>query len=549
MRLLILVVLLAASAHALPKSIFGFAEYEPHETPTPTAKLNVIHDAYVDVIVGNPGRTTRLRIDFGQNTSVVLFTPPDDLSKEFTVFPPTLLVYIGPALVRLTFGVDASLYDTRASIKYDGVLGLGYASDVWDYWGLVSVSSNRLVLGEFDKSLSRATYRPFRLDFTLEHPTVDVTVHGQNFSLVYDPAQYYSSFPHVLYHNITNFDLKFNKLHMEIDNNDIKMKLTSGFDRTLVRKTVDFEDTRIVLGQHFSHNFVLYYNVVNQSKHLMPAFDLFGNEHSEPLYSYIVLVIFFLVFVFWLAIVTAEPGVQPIVFSCVELYAYLAVAIVSIVEIGGFAYFRHVAFVLSTTSFAPYVVLNTLLTTIVLVGVVIALRRYNSTRWLNTRRSFVEAALVLMIWIALTHWPHVMATFVQVLIVSTYCTLRWLQASMAYIVGRYSVMFVNGAFLVLALLFYVFYVLAPIIEFYFFGFAHAFNAGVFIFAFTVALPMMGVSAFYPTSLIRNSTISIDRRYRLRVVPQTPRAQQSPPPPTRTTRPVQNRTLPPGSFAF
>ncbi len=569
LRLLFVLILFSAAAYASPASLFGFAEFEPHETPAPVAKLTVLHDAYVDVIIGNPGRTVRLRIDFGQNTSIVLFSPPDDLSREFSLVPPTLLVYIGPALVRLAFAIDPTLHDARAAVKYDGVLGLGYASNVWDYWGVVSVSAQRLVLGEFDKSLSRATYKPFRLDFTREFPEVLVIVNNINFTLTYDPAEYYSTFPHLIYHNITNFDLKFNKLHMEIDSNDIRMRLTSGFDRTLVKKNVDIEDTRIVLGQHFSRNFVLYYNVVNRSKHIMPAFDLFGIEHAEPLYSHVLFILFFLLLVFWLAVVTADTrnrtpdpkaalvqgritdkpvkGVTPIVYSAVELYTYIAVGVVCLVEIGGFAYYRHMAFWMSTTSTASYVVFNSLLVSTTLVGALLAATCFNTFRLLNVRRVFVEAALVMLMWMVLTHWTHVMATFVQVVIVSTYCVLRGLQAALAYVVRSYRNLAVNLLYFIFGLLFYAFYVLAPTINFYFFGFAHSFNAGVFIFAFTLALPLMAVLAFYPTSLVRNSVIATDRSHHLSVIRRRPPAPQRPAPPSRDAPQARRRMLLPGSF--
>lgn len=518
-RIFFALLLLSIAAHAAPTSLFGFAEFEPFETPVPVAKLNVVNGAYVDVIIGNPGRTVRLRIDFGQNTSLVLFTAPDDLSREYSLVPPTLLVYMGPALVRLTFAVDSSLFDAKATVKYDGLLGFGYMSDVWKYWGVVSVSAHRLVLGEFDKSISRSTYNPFRLDFTRENPEVQVTVNDLNFSLSYDPAEYYSTFPHLLYHNITNFELKFNQLHMEIDSNDIRMHLTSGFDRTLVRKTVDIEDTRIVLGEHFSHNFVLYYNVVNQSKHLMPAFDLFAVSHAEPLYSHVVLMLFFLLFVAWLAVITAErtpDPVQPIIFTAIEAYTYLAVIIISIVDTTGFDYYRHVAFWMSTTSTTSYIVFNTFMAATVLVGASLTAMYANTYKWLSVRRVFVEAAFAMVIWMTLSHWTHVMVTFVQVVVVSTFCVFRGLLAALAFIKSNYRPFFFNALYLCLGLLFYAFYVLAPTVNFYFYGFAHAFNAGVFIFAFTLALPLLGVLAFYPTSLIRNAVIATDQAHHLKV---------------------------------
>lgn len=565
---------LAVSVNAAPTSLFGFAEYEPYETPTPVAKLNVVYDNFVDVIIGNPGRTVRLRLDFSSNTSLVLFSSPDDLSREYSTLPPTLLVYLGPALVRLTFKVDLSLYDSKSTVKYDGLLGLGYSSDVWKYWATASVSSQRFVLGTFDKSLSRSTYNPFRLDFTRDEPDIVVRIRDQNFTLTYDPAEYYSTFPHILYHNITNFDLKFNKLHMEIDRNDIRMRLTSGFDRTLVKKNINYEDMRIVLGQHFAHNFVLYYDVVNRSKHLMPAFNLFAVEKAEPLYSYTLLTLFFFLSVLWTALITTTRDedtevqvqigligeqllpsteeehayVRPIVYSAIEVYTYIAAAIVCIVEVNGFAYYRHLAFLMSTTETLSYVIFNSSLVATILVGSGLAVVNFNDTHWLNARRVFVEAVVTMTLWIILTHWTHVMSTFVQVLVVSAFCVVRGLQTSMGIITDNHRVIFISGLYLILGILFYVFYVLIPIVNFYFYGFAHAFNAGVFIFSFTLAVPLLAVLAFYPTALIRNSAISADRLRHMKIVPLTHTSlSRAPHPPT--SRQQQSRPRRQADFDF
>lgn len=577
MKVVVVLLTILYCVNAAPNSLFGFAEYEPFETPTPVAKLNVIYDNFVDVIIGNPGRTVRLRLDFSSNTSLVLFTAPDDLSREYSTVPPTLLVYLGPALVRLTFQVNLSLYDSKSTTKYDGLLGLGYSSDLWKYWATVSVSSKRLVLGEFDKSLSRSTYNPFRLDFTRDEPSITVRIRDQNFTLSYEPAEYYSTFPHILYHNITNFDLKFNKLHMEIDKNDIRMHLTSGFDRTLVKKNINYEDMGIVLGQHFAHNFVLYYDLVNRSKHLMPAFDLFAIDHAEPVYSYILLVLFFFVSVLWTSIISTphdenkevqvkleligEPllppaddsdedsgNVRPIVYSSLELYTYIAAAVICIVEVNAFAYYRHLAFLMSSTETTAYVIFNSGMVATLLVGSGLAVTNFNETHWLNARRVFVEATLALLLWMILTHWTHVMSTIVQVIVIATFCVIRGLQTAMAIITGNQRIILASGLYLVLGVLFYVFYVLIPIIDFYFFGFAHAFNAGVFIFSFTLAVPLMAVLAFYPTSLLRNSIISLDSLHHLTLVPrkQTP---QPPEPRLPISPPPQSRSRPPAGFGF
>lgn len=528
--------------NAAPKSVFGFAEYEPYETPVPTAKLSVIYDTYVDVTVGNPGKTLRLRIDFSRDAALTLFSAPEDLSKEYSLYPHTLLVYLGPAFVRLTFTVDASLHDAHSVIKYDGILGFGHYSDIWKYWTHVSVSSHRLVLGEFDKTLSRATYNPFKLDFTRDEPVMYVRVDGQNFSLTYNPSDYYSTFPHILYHNITNFDLNFNQLQLEIDSNDIKMKLTSGFDRSLIKKNVNYDDLLIVLGQHFSHNFVLYYDIVNQTRHLMPAFDMFAVDHAEPLFSYVSLTLWFFLFVVWICLISTtplkseglsktinasigdmqieitpeEPLISPAIFTLIEFYVYIAATVALLLEVSGFAYYRHLAFMMSSTNITAYIVLNTMTMVTVLIGVLLAYNYTNSHKRLNVRRIFVETIITVLLWIMLSHWIHVMSTFVQVLVISIYCVIRGLQLCMAVIVGKKKVIFVSGCYFLLGLAFYVFYNLIPIIHFYFFGFNHAFTAGVIIFSFTIGVPLLAIVALYPLVLIRNSTLNLDRLHHLHI---------------------------------
>lgn len=523
--LLSLLLLLVSTVIAAPSIHSSFNIYEHyHDAITPVVKLPVIEQHYVEVILGNPGRPFLLRLDFGLNTSIVLFSSVEDTFKDYSRNPDTLLAYLGPALVRLSFKVSAFVRDPLLPLAYDGLLGLGYNSDLWKYWSRMTMSPHRLVLGAYDKSLARITYNSFRLEFTRDSPSLWIQVQGTNYTLSYDPSLQYSFFPHALYKNTTNFDVQINHLHLEIDTNDIKVKLLSGFDRTLVRKNLNVDDLLIVLGEQFSHNFVLFYDLVNRTKVLMPSYDLFAERRAEPIYSYIGLFLFAFLSICWLGIIYTEEKyevarngshdykvrrhVSPLLFSFIEVYTYFTALLFLIVGTVGFAQYRTMAFFMQSTTNTHYIIFTVFIACICLIGAVLGAIYYNTYHALNIRRMSVESVAFSMLWLFVMHWRNPKAIYIMVLVIALLSVSRGFQLLMAASWHNTLVAVIALFYAALSLLFLVFYNIVPIMDYYFFGSSDVLVGGLVILLIVYLLPLQGLISNIPLAILRNTLITL-----------------------------------------
>ncbi len=551
----VLIICPVSSLSVVRPSFNAYEHY--HDAFTPIVKLPVIEQHYVEVILGNPGRPFLLRLDFGLNTSLVLFSSIEDTFKDFSTNPDTLLAYLGPALVRLSFRVSAFTRDPLLPLAYDGLLGLGHRSDVWKYWSRMTMSPHRLVLGDYDKSLARMTYKPFRLEFTRDSPSLWIQVQGTNYTLTYDPSLQYSLFPYALYKNTTIFDAQINHLHLEIDANDIKVKLLSGFDRTLVRKNLNVDDLLIVLGEQFSHNFVLFYDLVNRTKVLMPSYDLFAERRAEPTYSYIGLFLFAFLSICWLGIIYTEEKyevarngshdysvrrhVSPLLFSFIELYTYFAALIFLIAGTVGFAQYRTMSFFMQSTDSTHYIIFTVFVACMCVVGALLGAIYYNSYHALNIRRMSVECVAFSMLWLFIMHWRNPKAIYIMVLAVALLSVLRSFQMLMVAAWKNTLVAVLALIYSSLSLLFLIFYNIIPIMNYYFFGSSDALVGGLVILLLVYILPLQGLYSTIPLTLLRNTVIKLYKNFTIEKQHQDQRSNQDRPQQRRFHRARQEHT--------
>src|SRR3989338_85853 len=268
----------------------------------------VYHKQYVDLVIGNPGHVTRLRLDFDCSDSVILFVLPEDSSKTWSSNPDTVIVYIGNTIVRLSFRVDPTLHDVRSWDPYEGYLCFGRHSDIWKYWSKVTFSPYMLVLGAYHSSLVRLNYEYFELVFRKDVP-LSALVRGHRYPLQFDLGNEYTYVPRQLYHAIADMDIIINNLHMDVDQDDLTTRLINGFDRSLFKKNVDHSDTTITLGRYFGHNFVVFYDGVTHTQRVMPSFHFFNTGHTEPFYSNFGLGLFTSIYLVFLSFVLVQKNV------------------------------------------------------------------------------------------------------------------------------------------------------------------------------------------------------------------------------------------------
>ncbi len=517
-----------AASHHNRSTFNAYDTYNDGDAPV--VKLPVEYEHYVNVIIGNPGKDARLRIAFGLNVSLLLFESPHDISKDHSDYPPTVLVYLGSALVRLGYAIDSHRRDSTLPVLYDGLIGFGYWSDIWRYWSRMTLSSHKLVLGAYDKNVARTTYRPFRLTFTHGHPYVNIRVHGENYTLVYDPSYVYSMFPYRIYRNITGYDLQISgHLHLEIEDGDIKTRLLSGFDRTLIRQKSNMSDTLIILGENFIHSFVLYYDAVTRASTVMASYDLFSDARAQPRYTYFCLSLFFLLSILWLSVLftreTHDRSMSPdhdqpirhhpkaAVFSYLEVYIYLSALLILFVESAGFARYRTMAFFIDESGgVGYYLIFCASLYISIIAGVGMCIYNYKTLHCLGYRRIFAETTALGLFWMTVLHWRSTFSLILLVFVASIYAILRCLQFLLAVVVDRKPLMVLSLSYSVLGVAFLIIYNIVPVLNFYYYAFDDQFYSRVVLFFYVFLAPLIGVVVAYPMAIIQNSTVAFEKQY-------------------------------------
>ena len=591
----------------------------------------VFHKQFVDLVVGNPGHVTRLKIDFSCSGSIVLFAMPDDNSLTVCSHPSSIIVYVGNTIVRLSMKIDTSFQDLRALDPYEGVLCLGKYSDVWKYWSKITFSPFMLVFGAHDYSLSRERFHPFEIVFYPPHhghhndanhsgadeiedeaKTVYANVRGHRYPLKLDLGNDYTLVPRELFHNISGIDMIINRLHIDVDHDDITTRLINGFDRTLVKKNPWYADHSITLGRYFGHNFVVFYDAISGIQRMRPSFHLFTTGDTEPFYTNFGLVLFTAFLMMWISFslvkhtssstfsssspapapapvssmispfsssspstfilnnsrigrgdgvlrigashgvewsgphrsfgmgtTPAEPKystvismstpsshtsssspviiadnhvtqdaeeekeyaalrgmgeskVEPVVVMFLEIYGYLAVVLVAIVDVRGMMGTRNFFYLMATTSQGWYIAFIVFTVVNALTGLLVTLLSISYTyHRLSIRRIFFETAMMTAIYLFSTYqYVSHSILFVMVLLASINITLRLVQTSVAFITGRYLVFAIGLVYSALSILFLYFYTMVPINNHFFSDFDDNLARLMLVFVLLVGLPTL-----------------------------------------------------------
>jgi hypothetical protein len=572
------------------------SEWHLTRRPAPVVKQAIYHEKYIDVVIGNPGHVTRLEIDFGCIDTIILFAIPEDTSKTWSENPNTVIVYFGPVLLRLSFTIDPSKKDPRSYYPYEGYLCLGHHSDLWDYWSKMTISPFRLVLGEFDKTLSRLNYDPFEFVFhkNSSRDSVQGVVDGKKYPLLFNLENEYSFFPRLLYQNITSLTIDINNLCFMVNKEDVLVHLSNGFDRTMVRKSFHHEeDNTIVLGKHFARNFVIYFDGVSKTKYIVPSFHLFNGGRGEHVYATFTLCVITLLIIIWISIVTVKqfrdiqkpssfpystsppfptpffvqhenvssnpeliqggiqffkkrnvhqphqpqnnqsqlsvtviPGIipqkqnmdvsnlsNPVILYGMELYGYITSIIIIVVDMNGFAGYRHFNYLLSTTSNTLYVIINSAILFNNLFGLVATFASLRTYRFLNIRRMFFETSLFLTLWIVSAHQHKTHSViFLTMIFSAVYVNMRILHTAMNVILKKRFMSLLTLAYTIIAFVFYILYNILPVMDFFFFKFDDQLERILLFIIITIGIPSLTLIGWYNFSIISNTAESINQNY-------------------------------------
>lgn len=539
------------------------SEWHITKRPAPVVKQAIYHEKYIDVVIGNPGHVTRLEVDFGCKDTVILFNVPEDTSRTWSVYPNTIIVYFGPVLLRLSFTVDPGKRDSKSYYPYEGYLCFGPHSDIWNYWSKLTLSPFRIVLGDYDRSLSRLGYDPFEFVFhkNVSKNTVHAVVNKKNYPFLFNLENEYTTMPRELYHNITTLDINIDNLCFNVDQDDIFIHLSNGFDRTMLRKSHQHDDHTISLGKNFARNFVIYLDAVTQTKYVMPSFHLFNNGNAEPLYSFLMLSIMTFLTVVWISIVTTKqfqrsqhelkelsPNTQPVFIDSgsaasiqgsiqeitsvsstsktvsvsesinvkpstmygIELYGYLSAIIILITDMNGFAGYRHFSYILSSSSSSLYILLTSMIVFNSLLGAVTTIASIGTHRFFNIRRLFFETVLFFTLWLISTHQHKTHSVMFLIMFFSAvYVNMRILHFAVNIIIGDFLMAFISSIYVIIALAFFIMYNVLPIMDFFFFRFDDQIERIILFLIITVGIPSLLLIGWYPLSVISNTAEDVN----------------------------------------
>lgn len=116
-------------------------------------RLSLYSDQYVDLHVGNPGKSMRLRLRFDLNQTY-LYERPETYSDTYALGPPSSDIFYFGALKLRLYVIYGEEYDRRLdtsdSVEYNGVLAMGGSSQLWTFWHEFTMSRGTLALGAYD---------------------------------------------------------------------------------------------------------------------------------------------------------------------------------------------------------------------------------------------------------------------------------------------------------------------------------------------------------------------------------------------------------------
>ncbi len=482
----------------------------------PVVKTPVYHNTYINILIGNPGKYTLLKLDFSVNDSLILFEEPLLSSKTYTSHPPSVLLYLGEHVIRLPalFGSD-HFHDPTLRRQCEGVLSLHTYSQIWKYWHRATLSPAQLVLGDYEESLARSSYHPYEMIFRNDEP-IEMYIDGQlddNVTVFFDPRRLASLVPKELFHNASTRFLTWQKnINDEeiliIDQEDLEFISEDGFVVSLAAK---HSGPEMVMGSHFLRNFALHIDIISQTYRLFPSFDSFDEGTSEPIYSYFIMMVTIIVFLFYHISSQIRTSFPSKVYSSFEIYGHILALLIVFVETSGFAAHRVLSYRMASASPAGYVILALFISLSSCVGVVLGIYYRKKTSNFGIRRTLLETSLVCALWLNQVRFVEKDTNNLAVLLLASLITnIRIVHfTNVAFFTEKkYALLAVTGIFAIFTFFFMIFYNILPILNFNYYGFEGHFDSVVFLLELLNFLP---ARIFFFIFLLAVIKTTIERR--------------------------------------
>lgn len=477
-------------------------------------KLPVTHNDYLCLIVGSPGKNMCFFIDHQCNETVILYEEPMFTSQTYTLYPATVLLHMGTSVHRFNAVFDKSLQNPTPYIdNEDGRICFGVMSQIWNHWTKATFSPDFIVLGEYDVSLTRETYRTFEFSFDKSYPT-SVTIADAHYYLWYDTSTIYTYLPDDIFFNMSLLDLVFgadHHMHVAVDDADMTVQNPlSLFKHNTLRRN-DSNDT-VTFGRTFTRNFVIFYSAVNQTRWVRPAFDFFNYGLGRNVWVYTVGSLCNIFILFWVGKVLLHVGekMSSYTFSILEIFIYTATLAVLLVEVLGYATQRFVGFYTETSNVTLFVLLIVFIMVNATFGLILTVTHWRTAHEIGLRRIPVETAAFMLLWLSQIHHVDEGINNIFLLFISSiYVVMRLLHVSLAFVQSRTKVFWFAFFYAGAAVAFFIIYNATPLIGLYFHDDSEQVSMVILILISFVCIPALHIFFYLTLTDLRRSLMHVN----------------------------------------
>lgn len=463
----------------------------------PVTKIPVRHDSYIFVLIGNPGKYTLLKIDYAINETLILFNEPFQTSKTFTLYPPSVLIYLGEHVLRFSTSFDHFRNIKYPSLRRDceGIIGVGPYSQLWLYWHKATISNTMLVLGKYDYSLTRRFYDYYEMHFDNINPTYMMIDEDstRNISVSLNLQNKHTYIPNEIFHNPTEHYLKFKDKHkVQLKREDLEYITEDNVLYSLVFKN---NNDSLIIGSEFLKNFVITINIIDNVYRLYPPFSAFDDGNSEPVYTYTFLIILAPLFIYYHISVNIFNNISGQKYFMIEVCTYLISLIGLLIEVVGYKVDRIFVFRLNTSNEFYCVFYYTILIITILVGLFLSFRFSKKKHHLTMRRIFFETAVLGVVWLNQVRFTASDPNNVTVIFLALVLTInRMIQFLFVLFYGaeKRLLLWVCFVYVVLSVLFLFFYNFGAILNYNFYGFDGHVDSMLLMFELFALLPSLTI---------------------------------------------------------
>jgi hypothetical protein len=463
----------------------------------PVTKIPIRHNSYINVLIGNPGKYTLLKIEYAINETLILFNEPFQTSKTFSLYPPSVLVYLGEHVLRLSTSFEHFRYIKYPTLRRDceGIISVGPYSELWVHWHKATLSRTMMVLGEYDYSLTRHSFDPYQIVFDNTNPVYMMIDEdgSKNITVSLNLQDKHTTIPNEIFHNPTEHFLKFKDKHKIAFTREDLEYITE--DHVIFPLFFKNNNNSFVMGSEFLTNFVVMFNIVENVYKLHPPFSAFDLGNSEPIYTYTFLIMLAPLFIYYHISVNIFNLISSRKYFVLEVAAY-AIALMALgIETVGYRADRIFLFRMNSSGNFYFIFYCIIMLLTCVVGLVLSWKYARKRKELNTRKVFFETAVLGIVWLNQIRFTANDPNNITVVLIALILTInRMIQFLFVlfYAPQKRMLLFICFVYVTLSVLFLFLYNFNIILNYNFYGFDGHLDSLLLMFELFALLPAITI---------------------------------------------------------